>query len=285
NPQINISISTNGSIWNDKTKKLFENLNTHFDVSIDSLDPKTYNKNRKNGDFKTVFQNTEQIMELSHLKNNISLSAKFLIMPLNVKSIPELFNFYNDRDVVLNPKFVYHPVLASMEILPKIEIQKSIQLLNQAKPKIKTNTLTQQKNFKKYNDIITQLERWTNQSKYTLLTTYSKMSIDKLIKEFKKHMEQFCNQQNKKTSRQKIMTSCNDSIEYLMQSVPRPHSFKKGIIGFLLLPPGLIINEMQKGPSETLRSRFLQNADLHIDKFSIDNPSLTYKNGSNNGNQ
>ncbi|MGM0650498.1 MAG: radical SAM protein [Bacteroidota bacterium] len=285
NPKINIAISTNGSIWNDKTEKLFSNLNTHLDISIDSLDPETYNKNRKNGDFKTVFQNTERIMELSRVKNNISLSVKFLIMPLNLKSIPELFNYYNDRDVVLNPKFVYHPVLASMQMLPKAEIQKSVQILEQVKPQIKTETITQQKNFKKYKDIITQLEMWANVSKYHLMNEYSKMSTDILIIKFRNQIEAYCNQQYKREARQRVIRQSNDGFDYLLEHSPNTNALKQGIVGFLLLPPGLIINELQNGASETLLSRFLQNAELHIDKLSIDDPSLTYKNASNNGNQ
>ncbi len=280
NPEINIAISTNGSIWNDKIEKLFDNLNVYFDISIDSLDPEIYNKNRISADFQTVFQNTERIMALARSRKNMSVSVKFLIMPLNIKSIPGLFNYYNDRNIVLNPKFVYHPMLASIQILPKEEIQKSIDLLNQEKHRLKTATDIQLANSKKYDDIISQMKRWTENSKNQSMKSYNNMTSDKLINTFRDHIEKNINQQYKRNKRQKVIKACNNSLDYLINNAPNAYSIKQGITGFLLLPPGMVLNEMQNGASENLLSRFLQNAELHINKLSIDNPIINYTNPS-----
>jgi hypothetical protein len=86
NPNIDINITTNGSIFNNRIKEYLEKLpNMTLTVSLDSLNEKTYQFIRKNGNFKTVMNNIEEFKKLKKIK-----SIAFCPMIQNIYELPDI---------------------------------------------------------------------------------------------------------------------------------------------------------------------------------------------------
>jgi len=59
-PDLKVTIATNGTIINDKARRLMESCNIHVNISIDSLIPERYAQIRVNGDLQEVLANFEE---------------------------------------------------------------------------------------------------------------------------------------------------------------------------------------------------------------------------------
>lgn len=95
NPDCQISITTNGSILNDKIKTYFEKLkNLKVTISLDSINKKTYELIRKNGNFENVMSNLNFF--LSH-KVLIGISVCPMIQ--NIYELPNIINFCNNHNI------------------------------------------------------------------------------------------------------------------------------------------------------------------------------------------
>jgi MoaA/NifB/PqqE/SkfB family radical SAM enzyme len=95
NPNIQIYITTNGSVINTRIKQLIDKLpNLRFIVSIDSLTPTTYSLIRKNGNLDIVMQNLEYLLSIKRLQ-------VLAVCPMiqNVYELPSILEWCNERNV------------------------------------------------------------------------------------------------------------------------------------------------------------------------------------------
>ena len=104
NPKIEIVIQTNGTILNDRIKKLMERGRFHINISIDSLNKENFEKIRKNADYKQTMNNVAWFKEFSeHSHTHIG------IIPtpnrLNWPDLPELVNWAGS----IGQKFISTP--------------------------------------------------------------------------------------------------------------------------------------------------------------------------------
>jgi MoaA/NifB/PqqE/SkfB family radical SAM enzyme len=97
NPDAQVNIITNGSIYNKKIQQILEELpNCTLHVSLDSIDPKTYAYIRRNGNLDNVIKN---IITFNNQKKLGSISVCPMIQ--NVYELPEIVNFCNTLGVGL----------------------------------------------------------------------------------------------------------------------------------------------------------------------------------------
>jgi MoaA/NifB/PqqE/SkfB family radical SAM enzyme len=100
NPDIEIAITSNGTVLNERAKKVIRQLNrVKITLSIDSLNPTTWESIRKNGKFEVLKENLQW---LSDHRKIVSFSVCPMIQ--NRFEIPEIISFCRDHqlDVFFN---------------------------------------------------------------------------------------------------------------------------------------------------------------------------------------
>jgi MoaA/NifB/PqqE/SkfB family radical SAM enzyme len=103
NKNVEISITTNGSILNSKIEQYIKLLpNLKIVLSLDSLEEKTYQYIRKNSNYKTVMNNLEKFKKMERLS-----SLTICPMIQNIYEIPNIFKycFENNIKIYLNAVF------------------------------------------------------------------------------------------------------------------------------------------------------------------------------------
>jgi molybdenum cofactor biosynthesis enzyme MoaA len=106
NPKdLNIHFTTNGSVMNGMVRKLAARPNTHFTISLDSIDPKTYPLIRVNGELDNVMTNIDIIRNLC----TGIIGCSFVIQKDNVFELPKIVSWCNKKGI----EFTYH-ILVNM---------------------------------------------------------------------------------------------------------------------------------------------------------------------------
>ncbi len=111
NPAIDVAITSNGTILNERAKRIIEKLpHCYLALSIDSLQKKTWESIRVNGQFEVLKQNIDYLLTTSKL-------ASFSVCPMiqNRYEIPEIVTFCvnNNLDIYFN--VVYEPLGGKIE--------------------------------------------------------------------------------------------------------------------------------------------------------------------------
>jgi len=89
NPDVNISITTNGSILNEKMENYFKKLkNLKLTISMDSINETTYEKIRKNGNYKNVMSNINHFLE-----KKVLFGLAICPMLQNILEIPDIIKY------------------------------------------------------------------------------------------------------------------------------------------------------------------------------------------------
>jgi hypothetical protein len=95
NPDLNMCITTNGSVFNSKVENYLTKFkNLRLNVSLDSIDKKTYEFIRKNGNFDTVMENIQNFKRLGKLGGIL-----FCPMIQNVHELPNVIQYCIDNDI------------------------------------------------------------------------------------------------------------------------------------------------------------------------------------------
>ena len=100
-----VHFTTNGSVMNGSVRKLAKRPNTHFTVSLDSIDPDVYPIVRVNGILENVLANIEILRE-----NSTNLGCSFVVTKHNVRDLPNIVSWCNNKNIM----FSYH-ILINME--------------------------------------------------------------------------------------------------------------------------------------------------------------------------
>ena len=157
NPKATILVQTNGTIINDKIKRLLENGRFSINISIDSINKETYESIRKNADFKDVMDNLKYFHEYSKKKGTY-FGIIACPMKQNWKEIPELINFCNRLDTPVFFNTVIHPPHCTLMNLPSTELRNIYDLLSEHTFSVKTQA--QKQNRMHYFDFLNQIRKW-----------------------------------------------------------------------------------------------------------------------------
>ncbi len=101
NPNIEICITTNGSILNQKVFDIFDRYkDVIVCISIDSLNHDTYKFIRRGGDLNTVLKNITSIQEYEN-KNRRKIFNSVAVCPMiqNWRDIPDILKFCDDFNI------------------------------------------------------------------------------------------------------------------------------------------------------------------------------------------
>jgi MoaA/NifB/PqqE/SkfB family radical SAM enzyme len=151
----NISITTNGTVLNDRVKRVVSELKPWLVISIESLDEKNYEWIRKNADFGKVRANIDWLTENGYLR---ALTA--CVMPSNWKDLPAMVSFCNLNGLQIHFNTVFEPHEHSMESLSTEELRNVHEFLISAE--IQTSSKTDpdilNKNQEVYGSLVEQVK-------------------------------------------------------------------------------------------------------------------------------
>ena len=104
NPNCDVSITTNGTVYTSKVKRILEKLNCRITVSLDSVNSTTYGLIRKNAKLERTLNHLEAFCEINRLKKK---GLTIAVCPLisNCREIPEIVSF---RQRARHSRFLQH---------------------------------------------------------------------------------------------------------------------------------------------------------------------------------
>jgi MoaA/NifB/PqqE/SkfB family radical SAM enzyme len=161
NPEIRISIQTNGSILNARVQKILKSLKFSISVSLDGATADTYERIRLNGSFERVMKNLDYFSAYTKRKET-GLSISFCPMPQNWHEIPAMINLCNSFGAEVFFNTVYHPAECSLMNMERPSLITAVETLKSAE--IAGNSTLECKNKRKFLALLLQMEQWTMQT-------------------------------------------------------------------------------------------------------------------------
>lgn len=97
NPSCRISVVTNGTVLNERIKRMLELGNFSINLSFETIAKETYEKIRINADYDTVISNMEYFGKVLKMQGKI-LQIPACALKSNCKEIPDLVRFCNEKE-------------------------------------------------------------------------------------------------------------------------------------------------------------------------------------------
>ncbi|MFO1133127.1 MAG: radical SAM protein [Hyphomicrobiales bacterium] len=157
NPEILVSITTNGTVLNKRAKAAIESLRSNIIVSIDSLDRGNYERIRRNARFDKVMEHFAYFRDYTKRKKT-ALTIAFCPMQQNWWELPSTVEFGNEHDVDIYFNTVTWPPEVSLNRLGPEELEEVIGFLESKTPK--GSSAISARNISKYKDVINQLRSY-----------------------------------------------------------------------------------------------------------------------------
>lgn len=157
NPHCEINITTNGTVFTPRVRRVLEKLNCQVSISLDSITPGVYESIRVNGKLENTLANVDQFFEVNRLKNK-GLSIAVCPMVSNCREMPDMVRFANERGIYIFFNNVIFPVEQSIRSLPP-ETMAELESLYRgsiAEPKNKVEAA----NYTALDDVANQIRYW-----------------------------------------------------------------------------------------------------------------------------
>jgi len=164
-PEILTSITTNGSILNNRIKKIAERLNVCMVMSIDSLVRETYDKIRINSDFDQVQKSIAYYEELTARQGgDRTMSFATCPMTLNWKEMADLVRYCNAHTIVIHFNTVFFPRHVSLRYLTASELEEVVGVFKAELSEIQNANPNSQgittNNINAFKDLVNQVIHW-----------------------------------------------------------------------------------------------------------------------------
>lgn len=122
NPNTIIHITTNGTVLNEKVKRVLEKLNVVLILSIDSFEKETYEAIRKNANYDRVMENMKYFEKVAKEKQTL-LNLAVCPMTLNWREIPRIVQYCNEKEIYIYFNTVWYPYELSIRSLSTAELK------------------------------------------------------------------------------------------------------------------------------------------------------------------
>lgn len=173
NPEVKISLTTNGTILNTKVKEYLNKLKFNISVSIDSLNDENYSLIRKNGKMDIMLENFKYFLNYTR-KVGTSMSIKTCPMKQNIREIPSILEFSNEQDVSVFFNTVVYPPHCTLINEKSETLKEHIDFLKSYSFKNKENI---RGNLNRYFSLINQMEGWLKNA-IEREARYEKVNVD-----------------------------------------------------------------------------------------------------------
>ncbi len=157
NPEAELSITTNATIVPDRAWRLLEGLRAHIAVSLDAVDPVTFETIRKKARFDQVMANVESLLAYTR-RRGTSLSLAVCPMTHNWRRLPEVLAFCTERQISLHFNTVLRPPGASLASLADDELAEVIEHLERFRPA--ADSAWGRSNREAWDGLVRQLQHW-----------------------------------------------------------------------------------------------------------------------------
>ena len=186
NPGITIYIQSNGTILNQRVKRVLENLKMSISVSIDSLQPETYRRIRVNGDLERTLKNISFFS--SYCKTaGTNFSLSFCPMKNNWREIPDMVRFANSMNATLFYNSVYYPASLSLMNLPVGELVEIAAYL--ARAELLESSAIEKHNKQKYNDQQSEIRSYIKKANLENDVNKSDISLDDYLQRIENYIQ------------------------------------------------------------------------------------------------
>lgn len=154
NPNALINITTNGTIFNNKVKRVLEKLNCDLVISLDSIVKTTYEQIRLNANYDRVMANIEEFQR--YRGKNISIAI--CPMTINAYEMPGLIAWANEQGFNVGFNIVNYPDHLSLQNQSKDELSRLLDFYTQQK--LPTDNVIHRYNQDKFRGLINQVAYW-----------------------------------------------------------------------------------------------------------------------------
>jgi MoaA/NifB/PqqE/SkfB family radical SAM enzyme len=163
-------ITTNATILTDKIKRLLERLKPYLVLSIDSLQPETYEKIRRNASYDEMRANLDYFLDYA---KRLGRTVDIVVCPMieNWRDMPELFEFATRNRLQLGINTVYNPREVSLRSLPATrldEISRRLKRMScfpteKSPSSVEWEQIVYRNNRANYLSLISQIESWRDE--------------------------------------------------------------------------------------------------------------------------
>lgn len=169
NPNITIHITTNGTILNERVKRVLEKLNVVLILSIDSFEKETYEAIRINAGYERVMEHLKYFEKIAKTKQSI-LNIAVCPMQLNWKEIPRMVQICNEKGINIFFNTVWYPVDLSLRSFSSDVLNEVIDYYESFTWEYKDNSIDET-NVAVFKGLIAQLKSWLNTQEKTEIAT------------------------------------------------------------------------------------------------------------------
>ena len=253
NPQCIISVSTNGSILDERIKAYLNKLRFNITISISAIDEDIYKAIHIGGNMNRVLEN---FMYFRNYCKKAGTQMMIKICPLrqNIYHIPALMDYFNANDTCLSFNKVMYPPHCSLWNLPSEELNEIIDFLKQNR-KNATNE-TEQLNLSRYDTLINQLSKWQEASIKREKQKLNEKSSEELTKILEDKFREYYSNLNITSSNAKIeIRELCDKIQKINEIVNNDDLIKKSLIYFIELPLSFVIPHLKSRSAQMWYSR------------------------------
>ncbi|HNQ67643.1 MAG TPA: radical SAM protein [Bacteroidales bacterium] len=246
NPDLQIYVSTNGTVLNDRVKEYINKLNFNFAISIDSLNKENYERIRKNAIMEKTLENIEFFNNYCKERKQ-DFNIKCLVTPLNYIDLSYLYKYFNDKNINIIPKIVEMPTFASINNCTIEELNNINENLKLCISNIKTSVNIQ--NNRRLNEIILKvmfLMNNTNELRYE-----SNRELKYLIKE---NIKKSLIQNHKEIEINYLL----NRLDIVINSIENDKDLNVALNNLMKLNIEAIINELRRNDLTKFVSRFRQ---------------------------
>jgi MoaA/NifB/PqqE/SkfB family radical SAM enzyme len=138
NPACQVSITTNGTVFTDKVKRVLEKLNCEIVVSLDSVNRETYESIRRNASLARTLHNLEVFSEINRLKGK-GLTIAICPMVSNWREIPEVVSYASARGMRIFLNTVVFPAAHSLKELPVTAQREVLEVYRAYTPELRSD--------------------------------------------------------------------------------------------------------------------------------------------------
>ena len=160
NPDVRVSVQTNGTTLNSRVKEILQKTNFHISVSLDSLNKERYELIRRNSNFDTVMDNLKYFHAYCRERNTF-FGISTCLMQQNWFEAPDFIRFCNSLDVQVYFHTVLYPDFTSLRQWSRGKLKEVYNVLAAQLDGLPEETAVQKKNKKHYHDFILQLLEWS----------------------------------------------------------------------------------------------------------------------------
>jgi MoaA/NifB/PqqE/SkfB family radical SAM enzyme len=133
-----ISVTTNGTVFNEKVERYVATLRMHPNVSVDGMTADTLESIRLGVDSRSLWRNIDRFQELAEVSGS-GMTLSFCLMQMNWREVLPFLREADRRRVNCNVIFVHQPAGCDLLRLPPEELSTVRRELAEAEPDFATS--------------------------------------------------------------------------------------------------------------------------------------------------